>query len=100
MALHSEKNYCDYNITKSNLIKIVLKFLLELIHDSNSKSCRVETRTFLRGIDVNWLPSTVDVEDKAGVSSPNSTISSVSSKRREREAINGLGGTNVTFLFN
>ncbi|KAM6557257.1 hypothetical protein CsatB_004276 [Cannabis sativa] len=56
--------------------------------DPNSESCRVETRTFLRGIDVNRLPSTVDVEDEAGVSSPNSTVSSVSGKRSEREAIN------------
>ncbi|XP_057975922.1 homeobox-leucine zipper protein HAT4-like [Malania oleifera] len=45
-----------------------------------------DARTFLRGIDVNRLPSTVDCEDEAGVSSPNSTISSVSGKRSEREA--------------
>lgn len=52
--------------------------------------CRVETRTFLRGIDVNRPPSaTADCEDEAGVSSPNSTVSSVSGKRSEREAING-----------
>ncbi|KAL4324907.1 hypothetical protein GQ457_11G022290 [Hibiscus cannabinus] len=50
---------------------------------------RTETRSFLRGIDVNSLPSTVDCEEEAGVSSPNSTISSVSGKRSEREAING-----------
>lgn len=46
-------------------------------------------RSFLRGIDVNRAPSTVvvDVEDDgAGVSSPNSTVSSVmSGKRSERE---------------
>ena len=46
-------------------------------------------RSFLRGIDVNRAPSTVvvDVEDEgAGVSSPNSTVSSVmSGKRSERE---------------
>lgn len=46
-------------------------------------------RSFLRGIDVNRAPSTVvvDVEDDAtGVSSPNSTVSSVmSGKRNERE---------------
>ncbi|XP_022732340.1 homeobox-leucine zipper protein HAT4-like isoform X2 [Durio zibethinus] len=53
--------------------------------DPNSESFRAETRSFLRGIDVNRLPSTVDCEEEAGVSSPNSTISSVSGKRSERE---------------
>ncbi|KAL6279983.1 hypothetical protein ACE6H2_016864 [Prunus campanulata] len=53
---------------------------------SNSETCRVGPRSFLRGIDVNRLPSTGDCEDEAGVSSPNSTVSSVSGKRSEREA--------------
>ncbi|KAF2315062.1 hypothetical protein GH714_038075 [Hevea brasiliensis] len=53
--------------------------------DPNSDSCRADTRSFLRGIDVNRLPSTADCEEEAGVSSPNSTISSVSGKRSERE---------------
>ncbi|XVF10879.1 hypothetical protein REPUB_Repub07fG0221300 [Reevesia pubescens] len=53
--------------------------------DPNSESFRAEARSFLRGIDVNRLPSTVDCEEEAGVSSPNSTISSVSGKRSERE---------------
>ncbi|OWM88354.1 homeobox-leucine zipper protein HAT4-like isoform X2 [Punica granatum] len=44
-----------------------------------------EARSFLRGIDVNRLPSTEDCEEEAGVSSPNSTISTVSGKRSERE---------------
>lgn len=57
--------------------------------DRNSDTCRVETRTFLKGIDVNRLPATVDADEEAGVSSPNSTISSVSgNKRSEREANN------------
>lgn len=54
--------------------------------DRNSETCRAETRSFLRGIDVNRLPSTADCEEEAGVSSPNSTLSSVSGKRSEREA--------------
>ncbi|KAK8998748.1 hypothetical protein V6N11_084131 [Hibiscus sabdariffa] len=54
-----------------------------------SDPLRTETRSFLRGIDVNSLPSTVDCEEEAGVSSPNSTLSSVSGKRTEREATNG-----------
>lgn len=45
-----------------------------------------EAGSFLRGIDVNRLPSAVDCEEEAGVSSPNSTVSSVSEKRSEREA--------------
>ncbi|BAT79090.1 hypothetical protein VIGAN_02190300 [Vigna angularis var. angularis] len=51
--------------------------------DRNSDSCRGETRSFLRGIDVNRLPSAMDMEEEAGVSSPNNTISSVSGKRSE-----------------
>nr|XP_016447582.1 PREDICTED: homeobox-leucine zipper protein HAT4-like [Nicotiana tabacum] len=55
--------------------------------DRNSETCRVETKTFLKGIDVNRLPETADAEEEAGVSSPNSTISSVSgNKRNDREA--------------
>ncbi|XP_021617810.1 homeobox-leucine zipper protein HAT4 [Manihot esculenta] len=53
--------------------------------DPNSDSCRADARSFLRGIDVNSLPSTVDCEEEAGVSSPNSTISCASGKRSERE---------------
>lgn len=52
------------------------------------ETCRVETRSFLKGIDVNRLPAmAVDMEEEeAGVSSPNSTISSsVSGKRRSLE---------------
>ncbi|GAB4858076.1 hypothetical protein Ancab_015978 [Ancistrocladus abbreviatus] len=52
--------------------------------DRNSGTCRGrETRSYLGGIDVNRPPTIVDEE--AGVSSPNSTISSVSGKRSERE---------------
>lgn len=53
--------------------------------DRNLETCKlVETRSFLKGIDVNRLPATA--EEEGGVSSPNSTISSVSgNKRCERE---------------
>lgn len=50
--------------------------------------------SFLRGLDVNRVPSrvVVDVEDDAGVSSPNSTVSSVmSGKRNERELVAAAG---------
>lgn len=54
--------------------------------DQNTNACRGETRSFLKGIDVNRLPSSAaDCEEEAGVSSPNSTISSISGKRCERE---------------
>ncbi|XP_055830402.1 homeobox-leucine zipper protein HAT4-like [Solanum dulcamara] len=54
--------------------------------DRNSETCRlVETRSFQKGIDVNRMPATAE-EEEGGVSSPNSTISSVSgNKRSERE---------------
>ncbi|XP_048435885.1 homeobox-leucine zipper protein HAT4-like [Pyrus x bretschneideri] len=54
--------------------------------NSNSETYRAGPRSFLRGIDVNRPPSTGDCEDEAGVSSPNSTVSSVSGKRSERDA--------------
>ncbi|GMI95652.1 hypothetical protein like AT5G47370 [Hibiscus trionum] len=58
--------------------------------EPNSECFRGETRSFLRGIDVNSLPCAVDCEEEeAGVSSPNSTISSVSGKRSERDGNNG-----------
>lgn len=43
--------------------------------------------SFPRGIDVNLIPSLADCDDEVGVSSPNSTISSISGKRNEREQI-------------
>ncbi|GAV82444.1 Homeobox domain-containing protein/HALZ domain-containing protein/HD-ZIP_N domain-containing protein [Cephalotus follicularis] len=46
-----------------------------------------DTRTILRGIDVNRTPSTADCEEENGDSSPNSTVSSISGKRSEREPI-------------
>ncbi|XP_010449718.1 PREDICTED: homeobox-leucine zipper protein HAT4-like [Camelina sativa] len=52
----------------------------------NSDSSQKETRTFIRGIDVNIPPSTTEYGDEdAGVSSPNSTVSSSTGKRSERE---------------
>ncbi|XP_023538823.1 homeobox-leucine zipper protein HAT3-like [Cucurbita pepo subsp. pepo] len=47
----------------------------------------VDSRSFLRGIDVNRLRTAVDGEEENGVSSPNSTVSSISGKRSEREAV-------------
>ncbi|KAE8708184.1 Homeobox-leucine zipper protein HAT1 [Hibiscus syriacus] len=53
--------------------------------DHNSEAFKAENGSLFRGIDMNILPLTVVCEE-AGVSSPNSTISSVSGKRRERES--------------
>ena len=49
-----------------------------------------EARSFLRGIDVNLAPpyttaTAAAFDDENGVSSPNSTVSSISGKRSERE---------------
>ncbi|XP_047326959.1 homeobox-leucine zipper protein HAT4-like [Impatiens glandulifera] len=52
--------------------------------DRSFETCRDDTRSFLKGIDVNRLPSVIDCEEEAGVSSPNSTVSSISGKRCER----------------
>uniref|UniRef100_A0A2P2KQA7 Homeobox-leucine zipper family protein n=1 Tax=Rhizophora mucronata TaxID=61149 RepID=A0A2P2KQA7_RHIMU len=70
---------------KTNRAITVVHQSLHMHADPNSDSCRGGTRSFLRGIDVNRLPSTADCEEEAGVSSPNSTISSISGKRSERE---------------
>lgn len=52
-------------------------------HDRKMETCRVERRSFLTGIDVNRIPATtVDMEEENGVSSPNSTISSLSGNKR------------------
>ncbi|KAK9059188.1 hypothetical protein SSX86_021807 [Deinandra increscens subsp. villosa] len=56
----------------------------------NADVFRVETRSFLKGIDVNRMPPTAaeaEAEEEAGVSSPNSTISSISGKRSERDVL-------------
>ncbi|KAH6771779.1 homeobox protein 2 [Perilla frutescens var. frutescens] len=66
--------------------------------DRRAEACRAETRSFLKGIDVNCLPETADAEEEeeeeeeGGVSSPNSTVSSVSGKRSEREATEDQDG--------
>ncbi|CAN1333767.1 Homeobox-leucine zipper protein HAT4, partial [Linum perenne] len=56
--------------------------------DLESERSKEITRSLLRGIDVNRLPAVaaVDCDEEAGVSSPNSTVSSISGKRSEREA--------------
>ncbi|KAE8702769.1 Homeobox-leucine zipper protein ATHB-4 [Hibiscus syriacus] len=47
----------------------------------------LDTRSSFRGIDVNRALTTVDYEEEGVVSSPNSTISSISVKRNERDNV-------------
>ncbi|KAL9260720.1 Homeobox-leucine zipper protein HAT2-like protein [Drosera capensis] len=65
-------------------------------NDPNSEMPRAEARasSSLRGIDVNRMPAADTEDDDAGVSSPNSTISSVSGKRTERDNNNNLNNEN------
>lgn len=48
-----------------------------------------ETRSMFRGIDVNRAISVIDCDEEVMVSSPNSTVSSLSGKRSEREENDG-----------
>ncbi|RZC48040.1 hypothetical protein C5167_040989 [Papaver somniferum] len=63
--------------------------------EQNLEMYRGETRSFLRGIDVNRMPqktmiSTIDnEEEEGGNSSPNSTLSSLSGKRSLRDLEGG-----------
>ncbi|PON60882.1 Octamer-binding transcription factor [Parasponia andersonii] len=62
--------------------------IFQLSTDRNS-----DARSFLRGLDVNRTPpsatalAAADYDDENGVSSPNSTVSSLSGKRSEREPV-------------
>lgn len=88
---NSNNKNTQLNLSPFNLINHKTSWTDSLFpsSDRNSETCRVETRTFLKGIDVNRLPATGDADEEAGVSSPNSTISSVSgNKRNVREANN------------
>ncbi|XP_022863439.1 homeobox-leucine zipper protein HAT3-like [Olea europaea var. sylvestris] len=55
--------------------------------------CIAEPRSFLRGIDVNRPVTVVDCEEEVMASSPNSTLSSLSGKRNEREENDGERAT-------
>ncbi|XP_027106560.1 homeobox-leucine zipper protein HAT4 [Coffea arabica] len=52
---------------------------------SSSERNAAEPRSSLRGIDVNRPATVIDCDEEVMVSSPNSTVSSVSGKRSERE---------------
>ncbi|GMI98268.1 homeobox-leucine zipper protein 3 [Hibiscus trionum] len=52
-----------------------------------SSDRQVDTRSVLGGIDVNRAPATAECEEEGGVSSPNSTVSSISGKRNERDPV-------------
>ena len=57
-----------------------------VIHNMHADR-HLDTRSFLRGIDVNRAPTMAYYEEEGGVSSPNSTISSISGKRNERDPV-------------
>ncbi|GMJ16143.1 homeobox-leucine zipper protein 3 [Hibiscus trionum] len=52
-----------------------------------SSDGQLDTRSFLKGIDVNRAPAAGDCEEEGWVSSPNSTISSISGKKNERDHV-------------
>ncbi|KAI9121653.1 hypothetical protein K1719_008686 [Acacia pycnantha] len=64
----------------SELARKASNTVMSKLHEENSCSegSRGEARPSLGGIDVNRLLLKVDCEEEAGISSPNSTISSVS----------------------
>ncbi|KAH1080806.1 hypothetical protein J1N35_020567 [Gossypium stocksii] len=52
-----------------------------------SSDGQLETRSVAVGIDVNQAPALAECEEEDGVSSPNSTVSSISGKRNERDPV-------------
>ncbi|CAA7029556.1 unnamed protein product [Microthlaspi erraticum] len=87
--MHMQSNYNHPQKIQSNWI--------QMFQSSEKNS---DMRSFIRGVDVNRAPSTVvvDVEEDVGVSSPNSTVSSVmSGKRSERDlmAAASAGGVRI-----
>ncbi|TYG93162.1 hypothetical protein ES288_A11G088300v1 [Gossypium darwinii] len=52
-----------------------------------SSDGQLETRSFAGGIDVNQAPALAECEEEDGVSSPNSTVSSISGKGNERDPV-------------
>lgn len=76
-----------------------LSLSLNFLHKFSSNSSDRNSETLTRGIDVNRLPSTVIdcEEEETGVSSPNSTVSSVSGKRSERDDVDrACSGGNIS----
>ncbi|KAK8570489.1 hypothetical protein V6N13_003166 [Hibiscus sabdariffa] len=59
---------------------------IELFHSSDGQ---LDTRSFLKGIDVNGALAAAgaDCEEEGWVSSPNSTVSSISGKKNERDHV-------------
>ncbi|KFK35246.1 hypothetical protein AALP_AA5G259600 [Arabis alpina] len=82
---------------QSNHINHSQKIQNSWTHMFQSSERNSDVRSFLRGIDVNRAPSTVvvDVEEDAGVSSPNSTVSSVMSGKRNERVATVVGGGGV-----
>lgn len=87
----TQRNHHQQPSLKLNLMPVPSqnnhrKTSLTDLFQSSDRACG--TRFFQRGIDMNRVPAAVtDCDDETGVSSPNSTLSSLSGKRSEREQI-------------
>ncbi|CAH2063392.1 unnamed protein product [Thlaspi arvense] len=91
LASHSSSSHMHMQSHYSHPQKIQNNWI-QMFQSSERNS---DMRSFLRGIDVNRAPSmvVVDVEEDAGVSSPNSTVSSViCGKRGERDMVTAAVG--------
>ncbi|KAG8391546.1 hypothetical protein BUALT_Bualt01G0198900 [Buddleja alternifolia] len=71
-----------------NLFRSPLPFTQQHI-DTQSADRNADARSLFRGIDMNRAVTAIDCDDEVLVSSPNSTVSSLSGKRSEREENDG-----------
>ncbi|KAK4770365.1 hypothetical protein SAY87_030897 [Trapa incisa] len=83
-------NISSPDLPKSHHLKLPWFNAFSPFGHRSSDPCSGAPQVFLRGIDVNRSPKEAghegdDDEEEAGISSPNSTISSASGKRSERE---------------
>ncbi|KAK4414617.1 Homeobox-leucine zipper protein HAT3 [Sesamum alatum] len=79
-----------------NLFRSSLPFMQQHHKSSSSEAIfqpsadhNAETRSLFRGIDMNRAITVIDCDEEVMVSSPNSTVSSLSGKRSEREENDG-----------
>ncbi|XP_002511608.2 homeobox-leucine zipper protein HAT3 [Ricinus communis] len=95
LSLGGQEKHQNQPSLKLNLMPFPSLFMQNTHHSTSlndlfqSSDRNSDTRSFQRGIDMNRMPLFADCDDENGVSSPNSTISSLSGKRSEREQIGG-----------
>ncbi|KAK8654587.1 hypothetical protein V6N13_128546 [Hibiscus sabdariffa] len=73
------------NLSLMSLASHPMQNLQHKLFHSSDGQLDLDTRSFLKGIDVNGAPAGADCEEEGWVSSPNSTVSSISGKKNERE---------------